>query len=69
MTICKKSQEITTERGTITIYYNTEKFAVRGFWFVYYKRNGCEDTEEIRGGMWNKPTKRQIQNYIDSYDL
>lgn len=64
MTIYTNTQEIKTERGTLIISKTFEKFARVGFWRVEYLRNGATLAEVIKSDLLNKPTKRQISNYI-----
>lgn len=69
MTIYTNTKEIKTARGKLIISQTFEKFARVGFWRVEYLRNGAALAEVIKENLLNKPTKRQINNYISNLGL
>jgi hypothetical protein len=69
MEIYTKTQTIETENGTLHIAQVFQKFSNVGLWRVDFVRKNSAFGHCIKSGLLNKPTKRQIQNYIDSYGL
>ena len=64
MTFYTNTTEVKTEKGVLYISQVFEKFSNVGLWRVEYLRNGATLGEVIKSDLLNKPTKRQINNYI-----
>lgn len=66
MTITKQSYSYRNCRNNCTLYVCLvwEKFTAVAFWRVSYQYDGEQFAHTIRGGLLNKPTRTQINNYL-----
>ena len=68
MTLILKKYEYRNSANNCTLYVfqEYEKFNACAFWAVSYKYDGNMFAHRLRGGLWNKPNRTQINNYLNN---